>query len=145
VEIHEDDGRFFAQALDFVESSVIGVFQQLFHERASLQIDNCHLAFGSLENDAALAGHTSGVVERAEEARFGFDKRRHVFLVPRMVARGDDRDAATEEFDGEAARDAFASGGVFAIGDYEIDMLFGEGFFYESRSGVAPRFADDVS
>ena len=42
-----------------------------------------------------------------------------------MVAAGEDFDAAGEQFLGDARRDAEAGGGIFAVGDAEIDFALG--------------------
>ena len=60
-----------------------------------------------------------------------------LFLVPDVVAGGDDVRAEVEELFGDGGRDAEASGGVFAVDDEEID---GVGF-----EDVGQMFADDVA
>ncbi len=43
-----------------------------------------------------------------------------------MIAAGDHFDAAGEQILGNARRDAEARGGIFAVGDAEIDLALGE-------------------
>ena len=60
-----------------------------------------------------------------------------LFLVPDVVAGGDDVGAEVEELFGDGGRDAEAAGGVFAVDDEEVD---GVGF-----EDVREVLADDVA
>ena len=92
----------------------------------------------------AEAGGADGVVGGAEDAAaadVGVGRDRHVledlFLVPDVVAGGDDVRAEVEELFGDGGRDAEAAGGVFAVDDEEVD---GVGF-----EDVGKVLADDVA
>ena len=92
----------------------------------------------------AEAGGADGVVGGAEDAaaalvRVGGDGHvlEDLFLVPDVVAGGDDVGAEVEELFGDGGRDAEAAGGVFAVDDEEVD---GVGF-----EDVGEVFADDVA
>ena len=62
-----------------------------------------------------------------------------------MVAAGEDFDAAGEQFVGDARRDAEAGGGIFAVGDAEIDFALGEDVREPVVNDLAAGRADDVA
>ena len=87
------------------------------------------LGFGvwDLKNATALAGRTRWIIQRAQKAFFTGEQFHDFFLVPQMVAGGDDVHACRKNFLGGFGRDAGAAGGVFAIGDDEVErVLFAE-------------------
>ena len=146
VEIHEDDlGAGFAgdlaeEFVGFAEGVVAGG-----HEDAALEVDDSvGLAGGEFALVEAEAGGAGGVVGGAEDAAsalVGVGGDGHVledlFLVPDVVAGGDDVGSEIEELFGDGGGDAEASGGVLAVDDEEVD---GVGFH-----DVGQVFADDVA
>jgi hypothetical protein len=62
-----------------------------------------------------------------------------------VVAAGEDFDATGEQFLGDARRDAEAGGGVFAVGDAEIDFALGENVRKPVVNDLAAGRADDVA
>ena len=134
VKIHEDDFRLLAQAFYFVAREEKRIFQRR-HERAALRVQNRNrnrtLAFGLWPLDfkygAALSRRAGRIIQRSQKAFFAGKQFHDFLLVPQMVAAGDDIHAGREDFPGGFGRDAGAAGGVFAIGDDEIErMLFTE-------------------
>lgn len=146
VEVEEDDlgvGVALDQGEEFVgfaEGIVAGG-----HEDATLEVDDgVGGAVGELAFVGTEAGCAVGVVAGAEDAaatlvRAGRDGHvlEDLFLVPDVVAGGDDLGTEVEDFFGDGGRDAEAAGGVLAVDDEEID---GVGFH-----NVGEMFADDVA
>jgi hypothetical protein len=62
-----------------------------------------------------------------------------------MVAAGDDVHAGGEKFTGNLGRDAGAAGGVFAIGDDEVERVLLAQFRQKNFDGSASGFAHDVA
>jgi hypothetical protein len=62
-----------------------------------------------------------------------------------MVAAGEDFDAAGEQFVGDTRCDAEAGGGIFAVGDAEIDFALGEDVREPVVNDLAAGRADDVA
>ena len=97
------------------------------------------LAF--VDAEAGCAVGIVGGTDDAAAADVGVGGDGHVledfFLVPDVVAGGDDVGAEVEELFGKGGGDAEAAGGVFAVDDEEID---GVGF-----EDVGEMLADDVA
>ena len=121
------------------------VIERGLHESAALDIDDADLSLRRFEHDGALAGDALGVIDRAQQARLGVDEGGEIFLVPDVVAGGDDRDAGAQEVDGDPRRDAAAPGGVLAIDDDEIDaaLLFPDRDRVDD--GPAARLANNIA
>jgi predicted ThiF/HesA family dinucleotide-utilizing enzyme len=62
-----------------------------------------------------------------------------------VIAGGDYIDAKLEEFAGNGGCDTVASGGVFAIGDDEVEAMAVAQDGHEATDGAATGFADDVA
>src|ERR1700683_4297081 len=95
----------------------------------------------------APAGHIGGIVGRSQHAARGavsiaFHHLKIIddlALVPDVVAGSDYIDIQLEEFFGERGRYAEAGGGVFAVGDDEIDEVIAhdsrQAIFHNDSSG----------
>ncbi len=96
---------------------------------------------------AASAGSFGRIIERAEETFLVCEQFHDFFLVPQMIAAGDDVHAGGKNFLGNLGRDAVAAGGVFAVGNDEIELVlfaeFGEKLFDRVASGLAYDVADE--
>ena len=66
-------------------------------------------------------------------------------LVPNMIAGGDDADALLEEFFGDLRGDTKSPGGIFAIGNDEIDAMLVDNFGEVLLDHGAARPAKDVA
>ena len=115
------------------------------HEGAALDIDDADLALGRLEHDEPLAGNTLGIIDGTQQARLGVDEGGEVFLVPDVIAGGDDGDPGAKQINGDARRNAAPGGGVLAVDDHEIDaaLLFPEGNGLDD--GAAPGLANNIA
>ena len=79
----------------------------------------------------AEAGRAGGIVRRTQHAARqrgliavgGVHVLDDLALVPDVIAGGDDVDAEFEQLLGDLRSDAEAAGGVFAVGDGEIDAV----------------------
>ncbi len=69
------------------------------------------------------------------------------FAVPTVVAAGEHLDAEAEQFFGDFRSDAEAGGGIFAVGDDQINLLVlhkvGEALLNDQASGRADDVADE--
>src|SRR5216683_4433489 len=141
VEVEEDDLGF-----DLAEE-LVGLAEGVIaggHEDAALEVhDGVGLAGGQLALVEAEAGGADGIVGGAEDAAaadVGVGGHGHVlkdlFLIPDVVAGGDDVGAKVEELLRDGGGDAEAAGGVLAIDDEEVDGVGVE--------DVGQVFADDV-
>ncbi len=135
---HSGDGDFFGRCLgmhvnknDFGEIAEAGNFgfcgeERIFqrrHEGPSLKVKDGdrRLAFRA-PDETALADCAGWIIERTQEARLGLEQHGDFFLIPKVVASGDDIDARVEKFVGSIDSDAGAAGGVFSVGDDDIDI-----------------------
>ena len=119
---------------------------------AALQIDdgvgNSVARFALVKT---MTGSAFGVIRRPDEAsrRLAVGRLLHVLhdlaLVPDVIAGGDDADPLLEEFFGDLRRDAKSSGGIFAIGNDEIDAMLVDNFGQVLLDHGAARPAKDVA
>ena len=67
--------------------------------------------------------------------------------VDELVRRGghDDRNARAQQFDRDLSGNPAAAGGVFAVNDYEIDIVLFLQFRQSPDDSVAARFANDIA
>jgi hypothetical protein len=93
----------------------------------------------------ATARRTLGEIRRTQQARFVREILQNLLAVPDVVAAREDFDAAGEQFVGDARRDAEAGGGIFAIGDAEINFALGEDVREPVVNDLAAGRADDVA
>src|SRR3990172_4873593 len=66
-------------------------------------------------------------------------------VVPDVVAGGDDLDPGLEQLIGCAGRQPFAAGGVFAVGDDEVDVVATPDFGEQAGEGPAPHLPHHVA
>jgi hypothetical protein len=156
VDVEEDD--FGAGVLRDAREQLVGLAEGVVatgHEDAALQVhDGVLRAVAERAFIDAEAGRADGVVRGAQDAAAASVRVRgdgHVledlFLVPDVVAGGDDVRAEVEELFGDAGRDAEAAGGVFAVHDEEVDGVgldeLGEVFADDVAAGRAEDVADE--
>ena len=96
------------------------------------------------EDGEAFAGGGGGVVDRADKLR-GFEDGEDFAFSEGVVAEGAAVDAGLEDFFEDGGREAGATGGVFGVGDDEVDGVVFDGDGEEFLDGEAAGFADDVS
>ena len=84
-------------------------------------------------------------IRGAQQARLVREKIDNFLAVPDVVAAGDHFDAGGEQILGEARRDAEAGGGIFAVGDAEIDVALREDVREAVVNDLAAGRADNVS
>ena len=125
------------------------------HEDAALKVEDGVLcAIAELAFVDAEAGGAVSVVGGTDDAAatlVGVGGDGHVledfFLVPDVVAGGDDVGAEVEELFGEGGGDAEAAGGVLAVNDEKIDGVrfddVGEVFADDVAAGRAEDVADE--
>ena len=74
---------------------------------------------------------------------------RHIFedffAVPAVVAAGEDVDAVVKQFVGQSRGDAEAGGGVFAVGDDQVDLPLRDDVGQAIADDLASWRADDVT
>ena len=74
---------------------------------------------------------------------------RHIFqdllAVPAVVAAGDDVHAIGEQVVGDFRGDTEAGGGVFAVGDHEVDLAVRDEISQAIAHDLAARRTDDVT
>jgi len=159
VKIHQDDLCFaclfdtFKDAVDLVEWVVGAV-----HEDAAHDVDDCvgcadvlavldHSLVDAVAGQAVL--QVGGAQDAASALMALFGSRLHVldqlFLVPDVVAGGDDVGAKVEEFFSERGRDAEAAGGVFAVDDGEVDLVAFAHMRQMFADDPAPGTSEDIT
>ena len=119
---------------------------------AALQIHDC--VGNSVARFALIEAVTRSafrIIRRPDQAsrRLAVGRLLHVFhdlaLVPDMIAGGDYADPLLEEFFGDLRSDAKSSGGIFAIGNDEINVMLVDNFVQVLLNHGAARPAKDVA
>jgi hypothetical protein len=98
-----------------------------------------------LKTGAALAGRAGRIIQRAQKAFFVGEQFHDFLLVPQMVAGGDDVHARGKNFPGGFGRDAGAAGGVFAVGDDEVERVLLAEFGNKFCNRAPARLSHDVA
>ena len=123
MEVDEDDARARAQRFDFFEHALERIVE-LLHEDAPHHVDDADRpSLGGAREIAAVAGDAGGEVGRPQEPRFGADVVDGLALRPDVVARGHDVDPPIQQLVAELPGDAPARGGIFGIGDDQVDVV----------------------
>lgn len=130
MEIHENNFGLFAQFFYLVEPGQKRVFQG-WHEGAALQVQDGDQAGRSeargprpdRKNSAPWPGRAGRIVQRSQEAFFIRQEFHDFFLIPQMVPAGDDVHTGGKDFLGDPRGNARAAGGIFSIGDNEIQCV----------------------
>lgn len=126
VEIHDDYRRLLAHLLHGCEADGERAVDRC-HEGASLQAQDADaLAFFRLADVDARPRNSLGVIVRAQEARLPRQIGDDRLFVPDVVAGGEDVDAGSQQLVRDLRRDAEACGGVFDVGDAEVDVVVPE-------------------
>jgi hypothetical protein len=98
-----------------------------------------------LKDSAALAGGAGRIIKRPQKAFFTGEQFHDFLLVPQMVAGGDNVHTSGEDFLGNPGRDAGATGGVFAVGDDEVELVFLSQFGKKFRNRAPAWLSHDVT
>ncbi len=120
MEVHDDGARLFTEAVQQVVHRRERVVDLDGHESTALEADD-ERAVG---HDCAAARGGLRIVERAQDRCLAIHVRHHVLVVPDVVAGGDDVDAGVEQLFGHLGRDAETGGGVLAVANDEINLVF---------------------
>lgn len=116
------------------------------HECSALEIQNRKWSeAGEGDDGAAAAGGAMRIICRAKETGFIFEKGEDLFLIPEMIPAGDDIDARVEKLRGGAGSDARAAGGIFAIGDDAMNLVFGPEPGNQLFDRAPPGFTDHIA
>ena len=97
------------------------------HVNPPLQIQD-----GAIDSVARLHHHHAAsrqllhVIRRTQQTRLAGEIIVNFALVPDVIAGGDDVQAVVEQFVGELGRDAEPAGGVFTVGDGQVDFFGGD-------------------
>lgn len=146
VEVNDFD---FDVAGDFGEHAVHGaegVIDLDSHVEASHDLEDGAADAGAGGDDApAFADGGGGKVAGADEAVGLFEEGEDVAFAVGVVAEGAGVNAGGEDFLEDGGRESGAAGGVFGVGDNEVDGAVGDGFGEEFGEDVASGFADDVA
>ena len=145
VEIDESNGdvrrQFGKQRVCLSERAIGGR-----HVDAALKIQNRDVDTVARGHDNhAAAGEFLDVVCRAQQARLAREVIVDFAFIPDVVAGGDDVDAVAEQILGKLGRDAETAGGVFAIGDREVDIFGGDDFLEVPRDEIPADGAENVT
>jgi hypothetical protein len=70
-----------------------------------------------------FAGRAGRIIQRTQKTLFVLQQLHDFLLIPQMVAGGDGVHAVAEKFLGDVGRDAVAAGGIFAVGDDDIEAV----------------------
>ena len=155
VKIHKNDPGLLPQPCHLADGKGKGIIQLRLHKSATLHVQdrdgNRTWEAGpgtlDLEHAAALSRNLRRIIERPEKALFVGEQLRDFLLVPKMVAAGDDIHAGGKNFFGGPGGNPGSAGGIFAVGDDEIErVLFtesGQEFPDGSPAGLAHDVADE--
>ena len=99
----------------------------------------------SLKNAAPHSGRAGRIIQRAQKPLFVREQFHDLFLIPQMIAAGDDIHAGGKDFFSRFGRDAGAARGVLSVGDNEIQAMLVAQLGQEFRDRAPARLPHDVA
>jgi hypothetical protein len=90
VYVHDDVRRLVAHLCHRCIDRVKRIFQNRLHKCARLHVDDTDFPLGCFQDDRPVPRCAIRIIHRAQQTRFGVDERKNFFLVPYVVACGDD-------------------------------------------------------
>ena len=99
------------------------ILENRLHKGARLHVDHADFSLCRFQHDRAVPGRTRWIIYRPEQARFEIKKSDDVFLVPNMIAGGEDRNARAQKFNCDLPGDPAPAGRVLTVHNYEIDRV----------------------
>ncbi len=123
VKVHEHDrraGR--ANARELLVDGDERVVERR-HEDAAHHVDDADRDAVAFPDVRAGTGRAGRIVRRSDEPRLAVDEVHHLALVPDVIARRHHVDAGAEQFVADLARNTGAAGGVFAVGQDQVDVV----------------------
>ena len=146
VDVDKDDGGDLAEARNLALHGEERVLERWLHEGAALDVDHTHGRMSLAgEDGAALAGGAGRVVDGAHEAGFAIKELDDFLLVPKVIPAGDDVDACAVDIGRSLRSDSRTAGGVFAVGDHDINVERGAELGQETGYGTPAGLAHNIT
>lgn len=142
VEINKDQGGLLMNLLQGAADSSKGIIVVGTHKGSATGVDDANEgACFAFMNDPTMAGSSRGIVQGADNALFPVEEFVAAFLGKDVIASGKEIASCVKEFVCNFFRNAFSAGGVFAVGNdqinFELDAQVGEESFDRFAAGVA--------
>ena len=102
-------------------------------------------AVASLHQRHAGARQSLRIIRGSQQARLPRKVIVDFALVPDVIAAGQHVNAVTEQFIGQRRSDAEASGRVFAVGDGQVNVCFGDDSAQLPGHNLAARGCEDIA
>src|SRR5437867_6211254 len=90
VNIDNDIGGLLSHLGDDLVEGMERILENRLHKGARLHVDHADFSLCRFQHDRAVPGRTRWIIYRPEQARFEIKKSDDVFLVPNMIAGGED-------------------------------------------------------
>ena len=97
-----------------------------------------------LTHGAAVAGRAGRIIQRTQKARLVLQQFQDFLLIPQMVAGSDGVHSVGKEIGGDVGSDPVAAGGIFAIGDDDVQPVNFAQLGQQFLDGAAPGAPDNV-
>jgi hypothetical protein len=145
MKVDKDDG---CTTLQFFQQSVSGTKRaiEIVHEHTTFEIQHGHFdaAWGGVDTTSPPWG-SRRIVGRTQQAHLLVDTGQHFLFVPNMVAGGNDIDPGIKEFPDRIGGDPETGGGIFAVGDNQINIVSVDQPAQTLAQGKSPRLPDDIT
>lgn len=123
-----------------------GVVHLGVHVEASHDVEDGDFEAGAGGDDGqAFADGGGGEVDGSDEFGAGFEEGDDLAFAEGVVAEGADVDAGAEDFFEDGGGETGATGGIFGIGDDEVDVAVFDDIGEEFSDDEAAGFTDDVA
>jgi hypothetical protein len=145
VKVDDDDACLPPDCLDLSENDRKRIIERG-HEDPPHDVDHRHrLAAPRAPDPGAAARSPGGEVGGAKKPRLPRNVVEDLFLVPDVVARRHHVDAVAQDSVGDVSGHAEAGGGVFDVGNHQVDAVLGDQRRDRALGDLAPRLAEDVA
>ena len=140
MDVDDDDVRLLAQHVDLFARDAERIVDGR-HEHAAHHVEDADVDALDGDDPAAAAGRAGRIVRRPDDTVGFVELAAELALVPDVVAGRDEVDAGREHLLGGLPGKAETAGGVFAVGDADVDVVL----FADERKMFGQRLASGSS
>jgi hypothetical protein len=109
-----------------------------------LDIHHGYRAVNRIENNAPGTRTPGRIVDWTEQTRLGIEKGENLLLIPDVITRGYNRNAAPHQINGQLRGDTAACGGILTVGHNEVGIPSFQIEFCCAAGGDASRLANHI-
>jgi hypothetical protein len=132
------------QAFNFRHTSAKGTIDRV-HEGTALQIENGNLdTIPGLHDSCTTPIIVLGIIVRAENSMILFERIKYVFIVPDVIAAGDNVDTERKQLTGDLLSQSLSIGTILTIDNTKVDPMLVSQHRQHFGRNLNPWLANDI-